>query len=997
LNIGGSFLGSTADSLLFPEGEFSATNLQTPPLLTINAPIGLNLRDNPSPISNNSQTGLQVQSGKNVSLVGGDVSLDGGGITAPGGRIELGGLTAAGTVGINNDSSLSFPDSVARSNVSLTNGAFVDVIGEGGGFITVNANNLEILDGSGLLAGIRAGVGSIGAQAGDITLNATDKITIQGDANSGLSAIGNVVLPIAKGNAGDISIKGRSLSLTNGAQLSSSTFGEGNAGNVTIAADGAVNLVGGNIFSNVENQAVGNGGKITITAGELSLKDGAQLQTLVRAADTEQNLAAGRGEAGNIDINVGGAVTLAGKEGEDGSAIFSSLGTGAEGKAGDINIKAGSLSLADEAVAIVSSTSGKGNAGNVTIAADGAVNLVGGNIFSNVENQAVGNGGKITITAGELSLKDGAQLQTLVRAADTEQNLAAGRGEAGNIDINVGGAVTLAGKEGEGGSAIFSSLGTGAEGKAGDITIQAGSLSLADEAVSIDSSTSGQGNAGNVTIAADGAVNLVGGDIFSNVENQAVGNGGKITITAGELSLKDRAQVNASTLGQGNAGNISINVTDKLRIQGEANSTSQIRSDVDFGAIGNAGNLFINTGNLEGIGDFLISASSLGTGKAGDISITATNDVFLQGLGTANGVSTLTSDFVSEEPSGNISISGKSISLDNSLVLASTIGGNAGNVQLNGTDGISLQNGSQIQAIVVGAGKAGSIILEAPNGIISFDSKSLLATASIAAPDIFEGENKAGQSGNISIKARSLSLKNESGFLTSNLFFPPDNFSEQDLISQGNSGNIDINVADSVSFSGNSNIFTNIFGFGNAGNVTINAGRQINLDGSRVSSTLGNFGRNLGSGKGGNITIATQDLNLTNGARLETTSSGRGDAGNININATNSVSLNGGTNRLSTGLFSNLDPTGIGKAGDIQITTKSLSLNNGAAVKVDSLGQGNGGNLFVQTNSLSLDKGSSISAATITGEGGNINLKAKDVLRLRDNSTISAQASNPSC
>jgi filamentous hemagglutinin family protein len=448
LNIGGSFLGSTADSLLFPEGEFSATNLQTPPLLTINAPIGLNLRDNPSPISNNSQTGLQVQSGKNVSLVGGDVSLDGGGITAPGGRIELGGLTAAGTVGINNDSSLSFPDSVARSNVSLTNGAFVDVIGEGGGFITVNANNLEILDGSGLLAGIGAGVGSIGAQAGDITLNATDKITIQGDANSGLSAIGNVVLPIAKGNAGDISIKGRSLSLTNGAQLSSSTFGEGNAGNVTIAADGAVNLVGGNIFSNVENQAVGNGGKITITAGELSLKDGAQLQTLVRAADTEQNLAAGRGEAGNIDINVGGAVTLAGKEGEGGSAIFSRLGQGGEGKAGDINIKAGSLSLADEAVAIVSSTSGKGNAGNVTIAADGAVNLVGGNIFSNVGNQAVGDGGKIDITAKSLSLEGGAQLVAIVRGQDA--SIAGGKGNAGAINLNIADTVTISGQSQQG-------------------------------------------------------------------------------------------------------------------------------------------------------------------------------------------------------------------------------------------------------------------------------------------------------------------------------------------------------------------------------------------------------------------------------------------------------------------------------------------------------------------------------------------------------------------
>ena len=39
LDIGGLFLGSTADSILFPEGEFSASNLQ-PPLLTINAPIG---------------------------------------------------------------------------------------------------------------------------------------------------------------------------------------------------------------------------------------------------------------------------------------------------------------------------------------------------------------------------------------------------------------------------------------------------------------------------------------------------------------------------------------------------------------------------------------------------------------------------------------------------------------------------------------------------------------------------------------------------------------------------------------------------------------------------------------------------------------------------------------------------------------------------------------------------------------------------------------------
>ncbi len=44
LDIGGSFFGSTADSLLFPEGEFSAVNPDAPPLLTINIPAWFNKR-----------------------------------------------------------------------------------------------------------------------------------------------------------------------------------------------------------------------------------------------------------------------------------------------------------------------------------------------------------------------------------------------------------------------------------------------------------------------------------------------------------------------------------------------------------------------------------------------------------------------------------------------------------------------------------------------------------------------------------------------------------------------------------------------------------------------------------------------------------------------------------------------------------------------------------------------------------------------------------------
>jgi large exoprotein involved in heme utilization and adhesion len=68
-------------------------------LLTINIPIGLNFRDDPGIIVNQSSatdsngniTGLQVSNGESLLLVGGDINLDGGGLSAPGGRIELGG------------------------------------------------------------------------------------------------------------------------------------------------------------------------------------------------------------------------------------------------------------------------------------------------------------------------------------------------------------------------------------------------------------------------------------------------------------------------------------------------------------------------------------------------------------------------------------------------------------------------------------------------------------------------------------------------------------------------------------------------------------------------------------------------------------------------------------------------------------------------------------------------------------------------------------------
>ena len=154
LDIGGSFYGSTADSILFTNGEFSATDLDNSPVLTINVPMGLNFRDNPGEIVNQSVAqniagdlvGLEVTSEQTLALVGGDINFETGNVTARGGKIELGGLSAAGTVEIKNNGSLGFSNA-PRANIILTNSSNLDVTGTDaqGGNISIDAEFVAAL------------------------------------------------------------------------------------------------------------------------------------------------------------------------------------------------------------------------------------------------------------------------------------------------------------------------------------------------------------------------------------------------------------------------------------------------------------------------------------------------------------------------------------------------------------------------------------------------------------------------------------------------------------------------------------------------------------------------------------------------------------------------------------------------------------------------------------------------------------------------------------
>ncbi|NJS16721.1 MAG: filamentous hemagglutinin N-terminal domain-containing protein, partial [Nostocaceae cyanobacterium CSU_2_110] len=425
LDINGSFVGTTANGIEFGEqGFFSATNPETTPLLTVNPSAFLfsQIKQTAS-IQNNSVAptgiidpagfnvfGLRVPDGKSLLLLGGNVNMNGGELNAYGGRVELGGLAETGTVALDingNNFSLGFPDNVTRADVSLTNQAKVEVQGAGGGDIVVNARNVEITGGSFLSGGIGQGLGTPETVAGDITLNATGEITV---ADSG-SQIRNWVRRDSRGNGGNITVNAGSLNLAEGASLSASTFGEGKAGNVTVTANDTVSLTDARIFNRVEAGGVGDGGNIEINAANLTLRDGAQLTTSIRRASDTQS--AGRGNAGDVNVNVSGVVDIAGRRDTFPSGIRSTVGTGTIGNGGNITVDAGSFNLA-EGARLDASTFGEGKAGNVTVTAKDTVSLTDARIFNRVEAGGVGDGGNIEINAANLTLRDGAQLTTSI-------------------------------------------------------------------------------------------------------------------------------------------------------------------------------------------------------------------------------------------------------------------------------------------------------------------------------------------------------------------------------------------------------------------------------------------------------------------------------------------------------------------------------------------------------------------------------------------------------
>jgi large exoprotein involved in heme utilization and adhesion len=605
----------------------------------------------------------------------------------------------------------------------------------------------------------------------------------------------------------------------------------------------------------------------------------------------------------------------------------------------------------------------------------GAVHLDGSNIFNNVEAGGVGDGGEIHITAGSLSLLNGAQLQTLVRqASETE---AAGRGNAGNITLNIRDAVTLSGVNSDGKSSrLISELEAGAEGDAGDILVNTGSLFLSGENVAISSSTYGQGNAGNITLQVDGEVRLDGGNVFSVVESDAIGRGGDIQINAGSLLATNGAQLDVSTFGQGNAGNIIITAQDTVSFDGVSTDRrypSAIFSLVDSNAEGNGGDIQISAGSFSINNGARLNTSTLGQGNAGDIIITAQDTVSLTGMSADGQFRSSIFSYVQSDAIGNggvIRIDASSLSLtDGARLDASTYGqGDAGDIWLQADDAVSIANDSVIFNNVEngGEGNGGDIIITARSLLLS--NVGELQAGIRGSQDTLPGGR--GDSGSINITVRDAVRLNRGGI-----------YGDVEAGGIGDGGDINLR-AGSLLVSAGSEIRNNTAGEGDAGRIVMRINGPFSLRGD-VRSTVDS----TGIGQGGNIRIIAESLSLTNGGQLSVSTSGQGDAGNIQIEAQDSIVLDGWNNKDgdSSGIFAQTLAGAAGRGGDIDINTNSFRITHGATVNAQTLNAFPGGNITINANTFTaVDGGQVITSTDGGGNAGDITLNARNDITLSE-------------
>ncbi|MEO1209450.1 MAG: filamentous hemagglutinin N-terminal domain-containing protein [Cyanobacteria bacterium J06638_20] len=953
IEVGTILMGFVASAELPPEflqGRILLTN-QYAPDPTRDLPGNIRIFDTQVNLPNNPDlngVAIRAESQRGGGLVAidsrGDIDLDGrinanavanaaGTLDADGGDVTL---LADGNITIRPNADTGLPNNI---NSSGRLGGTITLLSRGGD-IVLEGPTLRAID-----QFIPAGLSSVsfgqtvGGIGGDINVTAeTGSIRILNDAIVSTEIVGSGQ------RSGAIALNAPlgDIRLQDNAFVGSSTFGEADAGNISVTTGNTGQVVLSNssqIRGLVEPNGVGRSADITITTGTLRINSSQISTGLFReiAEDivdptTGQILASagagGRGESGDIEVTAANAVILQGIT-TDGfsSGLFSASGRGASGPAGDIRVSAGNRVSISDGAAISTLSSNPSNGGDVTVSTSIFEVIRGGRIVST--SREGGAAGTVNVIATDR-----------INISGEDPNYQERRDRIDNYLTN-------------------SPFGQNDELE--DI------LGLRDdelnnlEASGIFVNASEEATSGNLTLIG-ASVNISdGAEVLSISNNADTDNFSTLGIfaTDGSLVIEGITRVSSSNFGTGLAGDILLNATERVRIDDGAGVFSQ----------GRLGRIFIGANPRSNvtppqrvlIGDRAsIVTTNRNNSPAGDILITASEQVSI--IGSPDSARSSTSiesngNFgriaigqpIEAEPtdfSGFTSVSPNRVRIENALISTDNdadpdaddnpIFGDAGNVSIRTVETLRILD-SELTSETFGEDNAGNITLVAGDRIRVSDN-SLIQSSTRA-----------------------------------------------DTV--GNAGAITLATNGSITLTTESELSTATSGTGNAGNISLLAQQNVIL--SEDALLFSNINENAGSAgnpvEGGTILIGGQRLAMSGGAQIQVqvNENAVGNGGNVLISSDRLVMRGENDDDTGTAIFSSIQDGAEGQGGTIfighlivrdGITTgvrpiNRVALSNGAQLlaQTDGVNDSNAGSVFVLARDISLD-----GFARVTLEDGSV-------------------------
>ena len=549
--------------------------------------------------------------------------------------------------------------------------------------------------------------------------------------------------------------------------------------------------------------------------------------------------------------------------------------------------------------------------------------------------------------------------------------------EGGNISLDFTGLVDL------NTTSQISSRANRASAVAGEISIHSGNLGLAQNSL-INSFTTTSGGDINLDVAGDVSLNSQ-----SEILTQATtptANAGNINLSAASLELQAQNQISTSTNARG--GEIRLTVPGIVQVGNSSNiSTSAGNSSAIAGNI----NLSAGSLNVDNIGKI---TSGFNGFTAGSINIVLASDLTIDGDGEIATSATDPSGLTTGSSTGNISIAGTNLSIQNSGEIYTLTEDLGGTLSLDFTEDLSLGTASSIAVLVAGTGNAEALNLTARNlslanqseirtqtgqggGIlnVTVGESTAISTGSSIASKVNEGSGAA--AGELNLIGQNLSIDGSDSLLFS--------------LTENGGGNLNLELANDVALSNGAQLglFLTPNGdaiSGNAGSISLEAiNLSLNNNASIITETANGHG-NI------NIELLGGDLAVIGGnsgnseiiAKLSTT---KGTAGDIAISA-NNITFDQGL------LLTETDQPG----GNIDVDATNAIQFNQSQIRLSSpTGTGHTGNLRLTSQSGATPTGISLIATEILNEasntGGDVTFTAQGEVALRDGSFISVNSS----